>query len=217
MMDLYLYALLTFFYVVLWIVVIRQAQWIGWGSLLNVILLVIVGLIYDNGILTVGRFIGESSWLEKWNELRYWLHAFFTPLLVLYSYAVLKRINVHFAQHSLAKLATFLITACLISVEIIGILTIDLEPVWEYGILSYQETEDRLPIMVIAISIILLLTSIIVWRKTGFYLFFVGCLIISVTSIVQLPIPTKAMTNIGEAILLLSLVLTNYYLSRTSD
>ncbi len=31
MMDLYLYALLTFFYVVLWIVVIRQAQWIGWG------------------------------------------------------------------------------------------------------------------------------------------------------------------------------------------
>lgn len=37
---------------------------------------VLLGLIYDNGILAAGRFIGEGSTLKYLNYARFWIHAF---------------------------------------------------------------------------------------------------------------------------------------------
>ncbi|WKA58923.1 hypothetical protein QWY16_01845 [Planococcus shenhongbingii] len=53
------------------------------------IYLVLFGLIYDNGIIAIGKFIGEGPLLENLNLLRFWSHAFLTPTLVLFSWGAL--------------------------------------------------------------------------------------------------------------------------------
>ncbi|WP_240353224.1 hypothetical protein [Cohnella algarum] len=55
------------------------------------LLLVTAALLWDNGVLGAGRWIGEGDWLERLNRTRYWLHAFVTPLLAVVSLDLMRR------------------------------------------------------------------------------------------------------------------------------
>lgn len=52
---------------------------------MSVIFLVGLGLVYDNALIAVGKFIGEGTLLEALNLARYWSHAFLTSLLILFA------------------------------------------------------------------------------------------------------------------------------------
>lgn len=58
---------------------IQLAARYGWNDLSNVLLLVIIGLVYDNGVLAVGKFIGEGSLLENISSLGF-ICTLFSPL-----------------------------------------------------------------------------------------------------------------------------------------
>lgn len=174
---------------------------------------VIAGLVYDNAIIAAGRLIGESAALETMNAARFWLHAFFTPLLVFYAWAVLKQAGVRWAQTAWSRLAAIVLTGALVLLEwLTEVLGLSLQPRWEYGTLSYTNTDPSggPPLMVLVVSAVLLAASIVVWRKLGWYWFFAGSLVMIAGSAVQLPVKSGAVTNFFELSLIGSLVLTSF-------
>ncbi|WP_079527971.1 hypothetical protein [Halobacillus hunanensis] len=212
-MDTFLFTFLTIAYTTLSVLAIRVVR--NYKVLSTLLLLpVIVGLIYDNGIISAGRFIGEGPLLEGLNLARFWIHAFFTPLLVLYAWKTLEQANVQWASKNWVRISAFLLTAVLILVELFTVVIgLNIEARLEYGVLSYSSTEPSSgpPIMVLVVSVVLLASSLIIWRRQKWIWFFVGSLLMIVGSAIQLPVNSGAITNFFELILISSLLGTAYF------
>lgn len=175
---------------------------------------VLLGLIYDNGILAAGRFIGEGSTLKYLNYARFWIHAFFTPLLVLYSWNTLKQADLEWAKTGTFKWIAYLLTAGLIILELAAeVFGLKLEARREYGVLSYSDTEapGGPPVMVLIVSAVLLAASVVIWRKQGWFWFFAGAVLMIIGSAIDIPIESAAAVNAFEWLLLFSLTATSYF------
>ncbi|MBU8771052.1 hypothetical protein [Cytobacillus oceanisediminis] len=175
---------------------------------------VLLGLIYDNGILAAGRFIGEGSTLKYLNYARFWIHAFFTPLLVLYSWNTLKQADLEWAKTGTFKWIAYLLTAGLIILELAAeVFGLNLEARREYGVLSYSDTEapGGPPVMVLIVSAVLLAASVVIWRKQGWFWFFAGAVLMIIGSAIDIPIESAAAVNAFEWLLLFSLTATSYF------
>ncbi|MBN8201767.1 hypothetical protein [Bacillus sp. NTK034] len=185
------------------------------GSISAAFLLpVLLGLIYDNAILAAGRFIGEGNILKHLNYARFWIHAFFTPLLVLYSWKTLKQADLEWAKTGTSKSMAYLLTAGLIILELAAeVFGLNLEPKWEFGVLSYSdsETSGGPPLMVLIVSAVLLAASVVVWRKQGWFWFFSGTALMIIGSAIDIPIESEAAINAFEWLLLISLTATAYF------
>ncbi|MCM3705484.1 MULTISPECIES: hypothetical protein [Cytobacillus] len=212
-MDPLLFALFTvgYFLLFIWaILIVKNAGPVSAAFLLPVIL----GLIYDNGILAAGSLIGEGKTLKLLNYPRFWIHAIFTPLLVLYSWYTVKQADIDCAKTGTLKWVAYLLTAGLILLELFTeVFSLELEAKWEYGALSYSNTEAQggPPIMVLIISALLLTASVFIWRKQGWFWFFAGSVLMIIGSAVDIPVESAAAVNAFEWILLLSLTATAYF------
>ncbi|MEK3856927.1 hypothetical protein [Cytobacillus sp. FSL H8-0458] len=212
-MDPLLFAVFTAGYILLFIWAVLTVKNSGPVSA-AFLLPVILGLIYDNGILAAGSLIGEGSTLKLLNYLRYWIHAFFTPLLVLYSWHTLKQADIDWAKTSKLKWAAYLLTAGLVLLELFTeVFGLKLEARSEYGVLSYSNAEAQggPPKMVLIVSAVLLAASIIIWRIQGWFWFFAGSLLMIIGSAIDIPIESAAAVNAFEWLLLLSLTATAYF------
>lgn len=212
-MDPLLFAAFTSGYILLFIWAIFTVKNSGPVSA-AFLLPVILGLIYDNGILAAGHLIGAGSTLKLLNYARFWIHALFTPLLVLYSWHTLKQADIDWAKTGKLKWAASLLTAGLIVLELITeVFSLVLKEKWEYGALSYlnAEAQSGPPIMVLIVSAVLLAASIVFWRKQGWVWFFAGAVLMIIGSAIDFPIESAAAVNAFEWILLLSLTATAYY------
>ncbi|WP_082232152.1 hypothetical protein [Halobacillus massiliensis] len=215
-MDTLLFSLLSLAYFILLVLALRIFKV---GSVLF-LLPVIAGLVYDNGIIASGRFIGEGPLLEGLNLVRFWIHAFFTPLLTLFSWKTLDQAEISWAKSSITRISAFLLTLLLILLELFTeVFGLELEPRLEYGVLSYSsaETSGGPPLMVLMVSFVLLAASIVIWRKQKWAWFFIGSLLMIIGSAVELPVESGAVTNIFELILLSSLLATAYFQGKPSD
>lgn len=215
-MDTFLFYFFTFAYIVLLVLGVRLFRTY---RVLSVVFLlpVIVGLIYDNGIIATGRLIGEGALLEGLNLARFWIHAFFTPLLVLFSWKTLEQGNTLWAKQPLGKVSAYVLTVLLMLLELFTEVSgLNIEANMEYGVLSYSSTEPSSgpPIMVLIVSLVLLFASVIIWRKQKWIWFFVGSLAMIIGSAVTLPIESGAITNFFELGLISSLLGTVYFQSK---
>ena len=212
-MDTVLFSLFSIAYLILFLLALRLFQK---RRILSaaILLPVMAGLIYDNGIIAAGRFIGEGPFLENMNAARFWLHALFTPLLVLYAWLTLKQANIEWAQQPWFRLAATLLTLALVLLELFTeVFGLSLQARSEYGTLSYTSAEPASgpPLMVLIASLVLLATSIVIWRKQSWVWFFVGSLVMIVGSAVQLPVESGAVTNLFELALIGSLLATAWF------
>ncbi|MGE7365594.1 hypothetical protein ACQKKE_02965 [Desemzia incerta] len=93
------------------------------------------------------------------------------------------------------------------------VLGLTLEANWKYGVLSYSNVEpaSEVPLMVLFVSLILIFASIIVWRKQGWIWFFVGTLIMFLGNAFPISLPSAAITNAFELILIVSLFFTKRF------
>lgn len=174
----------------------------------------IAALIYDNGVVAFGRYMGEGEVLERLNYARSWLHALFTPLLVLFAWNTLKRAGIRWAMKRWVKYGTYLFVLGLILLEVLtSIVGLRLEAKWEHGVLSYQSMKEQegAPWMVIIITAILLLASIIIWRKLSWPWFFIGTILMTIGSLLMIWIERAVMINAFELILMTTLVITKHY------
>ncbi|QHJ69405.1 phospholipid phosphatase [Planococcus halotolerans] len=216
-MDLILFFILTAAYIglIVW-AVMRQKRW----TLMAAVYLVLFGLIYDNGIIALGKFIGEGALLENLNAMRYWIHALLTPALVLFSLGALRAAGVGWARKSWALYSAVVLFILGVVIEIWQVTWgTELAPVREYGVLKYASTEEAggPPIMILLVSAVLLIAGLIVWKKAGWPWMFVGSVIMGIGSSVTIPVESAAVTNIFELILLASLVWTKIHLEKKSN
>ncbi|MBP1968414.1 bacteriorhodopsin [Virgibacillus natechei] len=187
---------------------------------MNVILLVIMGLLYDNAILAAGRYIGEGSILQNLNYVRFWLHALFTPLLVVFAWNTLKQANIKWTNYRWLYYGVILCTVSLIMIELITeVFGLSLEAKREYGVLSYHKVEmsSGPPIMILLVTAVLLVASIFVWVKQKWIWFFIGTVLMIVGSAAIPPIDSGAVTNLFELILITFLLLTKAYQNKRKD
>ncbi|MBO1512626.1 hypothetical protein [Metabacillus bambusae] len=214
-MDTVIYLLLTIAYIVLFILGILLAKYHSWINIGNVLLIVILALFYDNGILAFGKYWGEGDLLRALNQTRYWLHALFTPLLVLFAWHTLVNANLQWAKKRIVQWLVIILTLCLIIIELVTVVWgISLEPIWKYGVLSYKNVGNGSPFMIIGVSIMLLITSIIIWWKQKWPWYFVGTLFLGITPMIHLFLKTDALHNISEFLLMLALLATNAFQGR---
>lgn len=210
-MDTVIYFLLALFYFILLIIGIRLAIQYGWLKIGNVLLIVITALLYDNGVLALGKFIGEGDFLIIFNKMRYWFHACFTPLLVLFAWDTLIKTNFKWAKGTFIKWIVVIFTLFLIIFEIVTVTWgISLEPSWKNDVLSYKKDggSDSPPIMIIGVSAALFITSAIVWWKQKWPWYFIGIISMGLIPISSFFVKSEALHNIGELVLMIALLAT---------
>ena len=210
-MDTFLYFLYAALYAILLIwglYGIRKHDLARWTS---VIYIVILPLIYDNLLLATGKWIGEGELLESINFARFCLHALITPLLVMYSVGTLRESGIEWAQKKWLVLVGILYTVGLIVLEFsLEVFGLELEVVKEYGVVSYSNVEEATgpPIMVLLVTLILIVASAILWKKTKWPVFFIGAVVMTIGSAIPLNVESGAVTNAFELFLIFTLIWT---------
>ncbi|MED4036327.1 hypothetical protein [Niallia taxi] len=214
-MDSLLFLLYTIIYFVSLIIIVINIKKSPVLSLLF-LLPVVIGLLYDNAVITLGRFLGESNLNEQLNLLRFLLHAIFTPFLTFYAWAVVKKTNISLTRSLVFRIAPYVITAILIIIELYNeVIGLQIAPKWEYGVLTYSSVgSSGPPLMVIIVAIILLIASIIVLVKQKWVWFFIGSLVMIIMNAVKIPVNSGALTNLSEVILIASLLATSLFQAR---
>jgi len=182
-------------------------------------LLVVLGLVYDNAVLGLGATIGEGAALEALNAARYWLHALLTPLLVLVAWHVLIRTGARWARTTWAAAVALGVTVALVIYEIIvGALPMQLVADQEYGAVSYnnENAPGGPPIMVLVVAAALLIAGVFAWVRMRWPWLTVVTVIMVVGSAIILPVPSAAIVNAFELILLIGVVATIAFQDRAS-
>lgn len=219
-MDSILYLIITLLYVMLFVFGIVLWKKDFPRGLRYLLFLVTAALIWDNGIMGVGKWIGEGEVLERLNLARFWMHAFFTPLLAIISYDLIKRAGSSWARKPAAAWGAWIFTAVLIVLELVTeTLSLNIKPADEYGALRYVPVEESSgpPLMVLLILIPLFAAGIVLWKRKITSVLFWGTLIMTIGSAVPIPVDSSAVTNIFELVLIASLWLSIQKLVNTSS
>lgn len=87
------------------------------------------------------------------------------------------------------------------SIEVFGV---ELEVVKEYGVISYSNVEEATgpPIMVLFVTLILIVVSAILWKKTKWPVFFIGAVVMTIGSAIPINLDSGAVTNAFELVLI---------------
>ena len=181
-----------------------------------VLFLVIIALIYDNGILAIGHLVGEGQLLETLNSGRFWLHALFTPMLILFSLFVMREANIPFAKKPWALYVFGALTLIAIMVEyFIELNGLKLEPQEAYGVLSYTSTHDASgpPPMILLVLVSLFIAAITLAVKRKWWCMLIGTVVMTIGSAVPIDVGSDAITNAFELFLLITLMWTGIYFS----
>jgi hypothetical protein len=138
-------------------------------------LIVILGIIYDNLIIGFGSFIGEGELLKNLNVPRFVIHAFFTPMLMIFGFGVARRCGVGFAQSKGWHTAICVFTVLLILLGIYEELwKMNLAPLAEDGTLRYKTPNSPPPIPAIMTIMVAIIFGVFVWIKTKKPWYFLG-------------------------------------------
>ncbi|HEY9626664.1 MAG TPA: hypothetical protein V6C84_05135 [Coleofasciculaceae cyanobacterium] len=181
---------------------------------LAVLLLVLTGLVYDNGVIFIGDWIGLSDRLLVLNKIRYWLHGLCSPLLILFAVQVLHRADLSWDIVPWSDRLAWGLTFTLIAIEIFDrMIRLHLKPITFAGTLRYKEVVPSKEIPVILVILCVGAIGAVVWQHLGWSWMFLGALVMLLGSAV--PTTTKAGPSIGsgvEVLLGISLLSTQIFL-----
>ncbi len=147
------------------------------------VFVVMLAMIYENGILALGVFIGHGSLLEALSWARFVGYAVFPPLLVISGVELAFRAGVDWAQRKEVRRGAWLLALALAAfalfVEVIGR---ELEPRVLNGVVRYMWVSKGVPpLAVILMNVVLVGCGFFIWRRThnaillaGAALLFVG-------------------------------------------
>ncbi|MCW1928032.1 phospholipid phosphatase [Bhargavaea beijingensis] len=194
----------------------KQSEW----ALMSVILLVMLSLVYDNGILALGTLIGEGALLEGLNAARFWLHAFVTPTLILFSLGAMRQAGIGWARRGWAALLFWAAAISAVIVEFVTVINgLELKKIERYGVLSYSSAEEASgpPAMILIVIAALLVAGIFLAWKAGSWWILAGTIAMAIGSMFNPDIPSEAATNLFELVLIASLAVTKVKLENRPD
>lgn len=174
---------------------------------------VLAGLVYDNVVLGLGRWLGEGGLLEGLTWPRFVVHALATPLLVIVGFGAARSFGLRWAGrrdlHAVAcSLATLLVVWGLVT-EVVGL---DLRAEWDGGVLGYGAATSSVPVPAIATILALLGVGAVLWRTCGWPWLAIGAGAMFVAS--GLGGVSPLLTNVGELALAAALVATEWEAGR---
>lgn len=219
-MDPVIFAVLALGHLLLLAYALRDAARGGWATPASLPLLVLVGLVYDNGILALGSFVGEGALLEGLNAARYWIHALVTPGLVLFAWHVAARASrdagrATWLRGRPAATVAALVVAGLVVLELFTVAGLDLEVRREHGVLAYEDVgSGGPPVMVLVVALALVAAGAVALWLQGWWWLLVGSLVMTAGSAVPAPDWSGAVTNVLELVLLTSVVATRHHQDR---
>lgn len=140
----------------------RRVKSIGLG----IVLVVIVGLIYDVVIVAMGRFIGVGETLEMLSLPRFWMHALVTPFLSIMAVELAKQGGLMWAKTKIARVGVWVI-AIGFSVEgFFSHLHMELAPIEFADLVRYTEVSGSgSPVPSIIVTIVFFVVGVGLWRK----------------------------------------------------
>lgn len=218
-MDTILYYMYAFCYTVLFVWGIWLVRKRGFLSPSDFLLLVTGGLLIDNTVMASGRLIGEGLLMEGLHTFRFWSHVVLTPLLVVVAWDMVRRAGSEWAQTDVAGYGAVAFAIALIMFEISNGMSggFALHPEYEYGVLRYVRAGNQgPPIMLIVVVVSLVSAGWMVRERMGWNGMLIGALLM-VCSAIPLPLPSLAVTNVFELILIATLWATKSYQDRHVD
>ena len=206
-MDPYIFGFFTIAYVVILLWGLKKHA----KTASAVLFFVILALIYDNFVLAIGHLIGEGSLLENLSIGRFWLHAIFTPTLILFSYFVLREANSDLVKKSYVKIGFFGFFIVAVIVQfIMELADLQLEIQEEYGVVSYSSTEvaSGPPPMILLVIVALFIAAVwLAWKRKWWWML-VGIILMTIGSAFPINVRSHAITNLFELTLLITLMWT---------
>ncbi|THV30805.1 hypothetical protein [Glycomyces paridis] len=180
------------------------------GRAANLALPVVAALVYDNAVIAAGSLVGEGAMLEGLNAGRFWLHALLTPLLVVWAWDAVRRSDAAWAARPWARWSAVGLAPALAALELATVVVgLDLHVRDEHGALSYTAAHaGGPPPMVLVVAAALLAAGAVLWRRDAWPWLFAGALLMSLGSGVPIPLPTGAVTNAFEVLLLAAIIAT---------
>lgn len=179
-----------------------------WGMLLfvqspeidlGILLLVLLGLVYDNLIIFVGDWLREGKRLESLNKLRYWFHGLFSPLLLVVAAQMLHSAHLNWDNPPLIDRLAWGGAIGLMVLEVsTRMVKLNLKPVTFAGTLRYKEVVPSKELPVILVIVLVGAVGMSVWQQIHYPWIFWGALIMLLGSAV--PTTTKAGPSIGSGV-----------------
>lgn len=172
-----------------------------------IVALVGAGLVYDNAVLGIGRWLGHGSVLEALSVPRFALHAFSTPLLVIVGYGALRSFGVRWAQRRATHAVACAVASALVVWGVIADLALlELDEQSDAGVVSYGNGAAGAPVPAIATIVALIVAGALLWRRGGWPWLALGATVMLVAS--GLGGVSGLLTNVGELSLVGALVAT---------
>ncbi|SHE94673.1 hypothetical protein SAMN05444392_10578 [Seinonella peptonophila] len=215
-MDALLYPVLTIFYLGLFIWSFRTFHDSSfWGT--SWLLFIMVGLIYDTTIISLGNCIGPGSLLETFSLLRYFLKVFLMPTVIFIAWDILRRVKVEWSNYLSARIAFNL---CTFVVTVIGVFTeillVTLQPVEAGGVLRYVQQGHPFPYGILLTFVPLWIAGVYVWREERWPLLLGGVVLCFVLSLFSIAFGSLWLSSLWEFLLVFTLVLSEWKL-RSDD
>ncbi len=176
-MDQLLYSLYTVVFIALavWSVILfRRSRRIG----TLMIVLVMLAMVYENGILALGALIGHGALLEALSWGRFIGYAVFPPLLVIAGVELARHVGVTWAARPAARygvwVVAFALGAFALFVEVLGR---ELEPSVLNDVVRYMWVSKGVPpLAVIIMNVLLIVCGFAIWRRTHNAILLLGAL-----------------------------------------
>lgn len=165
-----------------------------------------VGLAYDNGAVAVGALLGYGDALEAVNVPRYWIHALFTPVLIVVGALLARSLGVPVGRPALIGAGA--LTVALIAVGVVTeAMGLHLAPETYADALRYVHAEPGgPPLAAIATIVVLIVIGAFVWRRAGLPWLFAGGVAMFVAAGVGFA--HFWISNLGELVLQTGIVAT---------
>ncbi len=186
---------------------VQVRKFFNWYALL--VLIVVYGLAYDNLVVAAGGALGEGTLLKALNTPRFWVHALFTPAMMISAFGALRKTGSKFAQSKVWHIIICtLATALTVLGSYIDILNLDLVFSPEGGVTKYSNAFELMkgpPIPAVVTILVVLIFGIIMWRNVKWKWLFVGSLLMFIAA------PMASMPffqNVGEIAFAAGLVTT---------
>ncbi|MBD2534721.1 hypothetical protein H6G97_36750 [Nostoc flagelliforme FACHB-838] len=144
----------------------------------TLLILVLVGMTYDNLIISIGRFIDQGALLELLNRLRFLLHNLFVPLLVVVAVKLASNAGVVWANNSNVYYGCWAIALGLITFGLMSdFVGLELVPITFAGSLRYKPKSCGLPMLPILTALLVGVIGFFIWRETNWPWMLVGTLV----------------------------------------
>ena len=185
----------------------------NWYALL--VLIVVYGLAYDNIVLASGAILGEGTTLKALNTPRFWIHALFTPAMIIAAFGALRMTGSNLGKNKTAHIVICIIATALIALgSYIDLIKLDLVYESENGIFKYVNQFVLMPgppIPAVLTIIFALAFGVMMWRNIKWPWLFVGSLLMFIAApMASIPI----FQNVGEIAFAAGLVTTQIRAAR---